>query len=216
MGNQPPRFGQWLLRMICSDEHFDEVSGDLEEIYQDRLQTRGKFKANILYVRDALMSVRNLRLYRMNWAMTANLITIASRALRKRLSYTALNIAGLATSIAFAFLLWMYVHDQTSYDKDFVNSDRVYRVNLEADMNGKVDVYSNVPKPVAAALKSTYSQIEDVARVELTDHIGTLEFKEKKVRSVNLVAADPAILKMFDKEFIEGDAKTALIEPYSR
>jgi putative ABC transport system permease protein len=109
----------------------------------------------------------------------------------------------------------MYVDDQTSYDKYFVNADRVYRVNLEADMNGKVDVYANIPKPIAPALKSTYTQIEDVARVRLTDHIGTLEFKEKKVRSVNLVCADPAILKMFDKEFIEGNAKTALLEPAS-
>jgi len=216
MSNQPPRLGQWLLRMICSDENFDEVSGDLEEIYQDRLQTRGKFKANILYVRDALMSMRNLRLFRVNRAMTANLVIIAFRSLRKRRYYTVLNIAGLATSIAFTFLLWMYVDDQNSYDKDFVNSDRVYRVNLEANMNGKIDVYSNVPQPTATALKSTYTQIEDVARVVLyTDHSGTLEFKQKKVRSANLVAAEPSILKMFDKEFIEGDSNTALVEPNS-
>jgi putative ABC transport system permease protein len=215
MRNQPPRFGRWLLRLICSDEHFDEVSGDLEEIYQDRLQTLGKLIASTLYIRDAILSIRNVRLFRINRAMTANLVTIAVRSLKKRLSYSLLNIGGLAASIAFAFLAWMYVQEETSYDKDVALADRIYRVNLETDMGGKVDVYSNVPTPVLPALKSSYPQIEEGARVGLTGHIGTLEYKEKKSRSVNFVIADPPVLKLFDKEFIEGNPSKALVEPAS-
>src|ERR1700754_449325 len=108
MSNQPPRIGKWLLRIICSDEHFDEVAGDLEEMYQDRLETRGRFIASMLYIRDAILSFRNLRVFRINPAMTLNLITIAVRSLKKRLPYTFLNIGGLAASIAFAFLAWLY------------------------------------------------------------------------------------------------------------
>lgn len=215
MGNQPPRIGKWLLRMICSDEHFDEVAGDLEEIYQDRLDKRGKLVASILYIWDAIMSFRNVRLFRINPAMTLNLITIAVRSLKKRLSYTFLNIGGLAASIAFAFLVWLYVQHETSYDKDFALADRIYRVNMETNTGGRVDVYSNLPKPVAPALKSSYPQIEEAARVALTRHIGTLEYKEKKSRSVNFVIADPAILNLFDKEFIEGNSSKALDEPAS-
>ena len=215
MSNQPPRIGKWLLRMICGDEHFDEIAGDLEEMYQDRLETRGKSVASILYIRDVIMSFRNVRVFRINPAMTLNLITIAVRSLKKRLSYTFLNIGGLTASIAFAFLAWLYVQDETSYDKDLALADRIYRVNLETDMGGRVDVYSNVPAPVLPALKSSYPQIEEGARVGLTGHIGTLEYKEKKSRSVNFVIADPTILKLFDKEFIEGNPSKALVEPAS-
>ena len=215
MSNQPPRIGKWLLRIICSDEHFDEVAGDLEEMYQDRLETRGKWIASILYVRDAILSFRNLRLFRINPAMTLNLITIAVRSLKKRLSYTFLNIGGLAASIAFAFLAWLYVQDETSYDKDFALADRIYRVNLETNTGGRVDVYSNLPKAVLPALKSSYPQIEEGARIELTRHIGTLEYKGKKSRSVNFVIAEPTILKLFDKEFIEGNPSKSLVEPAS-
>ncbi len=215
MSNQPPRIGKWLLRMICSDEHFDEVAGDLEEMYQDRLQTRGKLIASVLYLSDVIMSFRNVRLFRLNPAMTLNLITIAVRSLKKRLSYTFLNIGGLAASIAFAFLAWLWIQDETSYDKDFAFADRIYRVNLETNMGGRVDVYSNVPTPVLPALKSSYPQIEEGARVGLTRHIGTLEYKEKTARSMNFVVADPTILKLFDKEFIEGNPSNALAEPAS-
>lgn len=215
MSNQPPRIGRWLLRLICSDAHFDEVAGDLEEIYQERLQARGKLIASTLYIRDAILSIRNVPLFRINPAVTVNLITIAIRSLKKRLSYSLLNIGGLAASIAFAFLSWLYVQDQSSYDKEFALADRIYRVNLEANMGGKVDVYSNVPTPVLAALRSSYPQIEDGARVALTRHIGTLEYKEKKSRSVNFVIADPSVVKLFDKEFIEGNPSKALVEPAS-
>src|SRR5688572_15216097 len=214
MSNQPPRIGRWLLRMICGDEYFDEVAGDLEEIYQDRVQARGKFVASTLYMKDVLLSIRNVRVFRINWAMTANLFTIAARSLKKRMSYAVLNMVGLAASIAFSFLLWMYVQDQSSYDQHFPLADRIYRVNLEANMNSKVDFYCNVPQPTAAALKSTYPQIEEAPRIAL-DHTGTLEYKDKRSRSTKFVIADPSVIKLFEREFIEGDERTVLSEPAS-
>src|SRR5688572_6199706 len=117
MSNQPPRLGRWLLRWIYDDEHLDEVSGDLEEIYQDNVQSRCRFIAGVIYMKEVSLSLRNFPRFRLNPAMIRNLVTIAFRSLKKRLSYSILNIAGLATSIAFAFLLWLYVADQTSYDK---------------------------------------------------------------------------------------------------
>jgi len=213
MNDQPPRIGRWLLRWIYDDDHFDEVWGDLEEIFQDRLQSRGRFVASVLYLKDVILSVPNLNLFRLNPAMIGNLVTIALRSLRKRMSYSILNIAGLATSIAFAFMLWLYISDQSSYDKHYPLADRIYRVNLEANMNGKVDVYCNVPQPTAEALKSTYSQIEETARIGLAKHIGTLEYKDKKIKSANFVIADPSVLKLFHRDFIEGIAATALSEP---
>jgi putative ABC transport system permease protein len=215
MNNRPPLPGRWLLRMICSSEHYDEIAGDLEEIYRDRLQARGRLVASIFYIRDVMLSARNLGFFRINRAMAANLVTISIRSLKKRWVYSLLNIGGLAASVAFSFLLWLYVQDQVSYDNAFPFSDRIYRVNLETDMGGKVDVYCNAPQPTLAALKATYPQIEAGARVALTNHIGTLEYKDKKSRSVNFVIADPPILELFDKEFIEGHKSNALIEPAS-
>jgi len=215
MDNQPPRFGRWLLRCIYDDDHLDEVSGDLEEIYYDRLQSHGRWIASISYIKDVILSIRNLHLFRINPAMIQNLVTIAFRSLKKRLSYSILNIAGLATSIAFAFLLWLYVQDQTSYDKHFPLADRIYRVNLETDMGGKQDIYANVPQPLSLALKATYPQIEEAPRIALADRTGTFEYHEKELKTTKLIFADPAVLKLFQREFIEGNVSNALSVPGS-
>ncbi|HMJ68496.1 MAG TPA: ABC transporter permease [Cyclobacteriaceae bacterium] len=216
---QPPRFGRWLLRRIFDDRFYDEISGDLEEIFNDRIETKGWFIASVHYFKDVMLSTRNIGLKkggrRDNAGIMRNVMVIAFRALKKRAWYSSLNVVGLTLSICAAFLMSLYVVDQASYDSHFTNAERVYRVNLEADMNGKRDVYCNVPQPTAAALRSTYPQIEEVARVALTDHIGTLEYKEKKIRSANLVIADSSVLRIFHRQFLEGDESSALSEPAS-
>jgi putative ABC transport system permease protein len=216
MNNHPPKPGRRILRWIFGDRYFDEISGDLEELYHERLEARGKLAADVHYFIDVLLSLRNIKLRRkpeINPGMIRNLTTIAFRSLKKRKSYSLLNIAGLATSTAFALLLWLYVADQTSYDKHFALADRIYRVNLETNMNGKQDVYSNAPQPIGAALRSDFSQIEDVMRIDLSEHKGTLEFKEKKIFSNNFIIAEASVLRFFERNFLEGNPSNALSEP---
>lgn len=216
---QPPRVGRWLLHRIFNDRLYDEISGDLEEIFNDRVETSGRFIASMHYFKDVLMSVRNIGLRgqgvrRDNMGMMRSLFVIAFRSLKKRAWYSTLNVVGLTVSICSAFLMSVYVIDQTSYDRHF-RSERIYRVNLETDMNGKIDTYSNVPQPLAAAFRSSYPQIEEIARVAITDHVGTLETRDKKIQSKNFVIADPSILKIFEHTFLEGNASNALSEPAS-
>lgn len=217
MDHLPPKFGRWLLKKIFSNQYFDEISGDLEELYHERRETKGRFIAGLYYFKDVLFSVRNVSLRRpsVNPGMIRNLVTITFRSLKKRLSYSILNIAGLAASITFALLLWLYVADQTSYDKHYALSDRIYRVNLETNMNGKQDIYSNSPQPVAAALKATYPQIDQTVRIALTEHRGTFEYNNKKIRSENFIVADSTVLQLFNRNFVEGDPSTALNHPSS-
>jgi putative ABC transport system permease protein len=82
-------------------------------------------------------------------------------------------------------------------------------------MNGKRDVYSNASQPVARALRSDYSQVEDVTCIALTSHRGTLENKETKVRSENLIVADSNVLRFFERNFVEGNPANALSLPGS-
>ena len=39
------------------------------------------------------------------------------------------------------------------------------------------------------------------------------KYKGKKIKSTNFVIADPSVLKLFPRDFIEGSAATALSEP---
>lgn len=216
------RVGYWFLQKIYDEDLLEDVSGDLEELYHQRLEVRGKSYASLHHLKDVLLSVRNIDLKRKKSihavnesVMLKNLIIIAFRSLRKRLSYSLLNIAGLATSITFAFLLWIYISNQNSYDKHFANEANIYRVNIDCDMNGKRDVYSNVPQPVALALKNDYSDIKSTLRIALTDHTAVLEYENKKIKSEKILIAEGTLFQFFDREFISGIPDKALVEPNS-
>jgi putative ABC transport system permease protein len=149
--------------------------------------------------------------------MFKSLFSIAFRSLRKRKFYSVLNVLGLASSMAFAFLLWLYIQDQRSYDRQFANADRIYRVNADFNMNGKRDVYSNAPRPIGPTLKSEFPEVEEYARLRgaggLQVHTAVLEVNEKRVRTRKIYIADSTVFRIMDREFVEGDPNKALTEP---
>lgn len=151
--------------------------------------------------------------------MLKNLLSITLRSLAKRKFYTVLNVLGLATSIAFSFLLKFYTEDQRSYDKHYENAERIYRVNADFNMNGKRDIYSNAPRPIAPTLKADFPEVEAAARLRgmngLTAHTGILELDEKRVKTTEFFIADSTIFQVFKREFIQGDPDKALVQPNS-
>lgn len=151
--------------------------------------------------------------------MLRNLLIISARSLAKRKFYSLLNITGLALSISFAMLLWIYVQDQKSYDKHFALADRIYRVNAELDMNGKKDLYSNAPKPVASTFKDEFPEVVETARMAgvggLEIHKAVLEFDGNKVETNKIFAADSTVFEIFEREFMQGNPAIALTEPNS-
>ena len=52
MKRNPPKWASQFLKGFVSEELYEEISGDLEEAYHHRINTRGKFKADILYISD--------------------------------------------------------------------------------------------------------------------------------------------------------------------
>lgn len=60
--------------------------------------------------------------------MFKNYIKIAFRNLKKDKQFTFLNVLGLSAGIACALLIYLWVHDELSYDKFFANDDRVYQI----------------------------------------------------------------------------------------
>ena len=59
--------------------------------------------------------------------MLKHILTIAFRSIKKHKSSFVINLTGLSTGLAFAFLLYLWVQDEKSIDKFHANDDRLYR-----------------------------------------------------------------------------------------
>ena len=85
--------------------------------------------------------------------MIRHYLKIAFRNMQKQKMYAAINIGGFAIGIAACLLIALYIQNETSYDQDNPNKDRVYRITAEATVNGIK--FSGISLPARLVNKDT-------------------------------------------------------------
>lgn len=117
-----PQWSLHLLRWYCHPTYEEDISGDLEELFQERKQQVGSHKARWLLLRDVLVLCRpeiigfpHVTFTTHHTAMFRNYCTITLRSLRKNKLYGFINTLGLAIAMAVVILIPVFV----SYDLHF-------------------------------------------------------------------------------------------------
>jgi putative ABC transport system permease protein len=70
--------------------------------------------------------------------MLKNHLKIAWRSIKKEKLFTCIKIGGFAVGIAACLLIALFIRDELSYDTQYANADRIYRVVLQAQKNGEM------------------------------------------------------------------------------
>ncbi len=151
--------------------------------------------------------------------MFKNYFKIAVRNISRQKFYSILNILGLAVGITCCLLIILYIQTELSYDRFYQNSDRIYRLNNENNMGGKIDKYCNAPRPISPTMKELYPEISEYTRAcgvnGLYTHRANLYFEEKAVITNKIFAVDTTFFKVFQNDFIHGTSEDALSDPNS-
>jgi putative ABC transport system permease protein len=118
--------------------------------------------------------------------MFRNYIKIALRNLNKDRQFTLLNVLGLSAGIACTLLIYLWVHDELSYDKFFDNNGQIYQV-MEHRKGGEVDGLSDESSGlVSETLALQNPEIEYAAPVAPADwwQKFTLTVGDKNMKAV--------------------------------
>jgi len=152
--------------------------------------------------------------------MFRNYFTIALRQLKKQKLYAVVKIGGFALGIAVCLLIGLYVRYETSYDRQYPNGDRLYRLVAQYDENGKVGMGTNSPGPMAAAMKSDFPEVQQAGRWlanPLFEGAGSNEFRPadatQNTYEEGFAYADPETLDMLQLPMVYGTRNAALAEP---
>lgn len=147
--------------------------------------------------------------------MIRQYIKIAWRSLLKNRLFTFLNVMGLASGLAVALLLMLYVKNERSFDRYHGRADRIYRVGLTATFDGKSEKWANVPNVVGPSMKEKIPEVEQ--QVRWLDHqFGRTAFinsGENKFSEKKLFWADSSVFSVFDVPFVYGNPASALVRP---
>jgi hypothetical protein len=134
--------------------------------------------------------------------MLRNYLLIGWRNLVRAAGFSLINIIGLAAGMCVALLIGLWIHDETSFNKSFVNYDRLTQVYHHITFGEEEMTIGDVPYPIGAALKSGYTQFEDVC---MTSGEGNHILADGDTRlTENGMFVDPSFVKMFSLNINEG------------
>ena len=128
--------------------------------------------------------------------------------------YSFLNIIGLTVGLVSAVFIMMYILDELSYDKYNVKYDRVYRIESQLNINGKVSRYAKVPGPYATTLKEMTPSIEKIARFHQLRSV-VLRANERMYTETEIYFADQSVFDVFTFHRIFGNLNRALTSPFT-
>lgn len=153
--------------------------------------------------------------------MVRNYIKIAFRNLFNNKSHALINIGGLAVGVACAFVIFLIIQFDYSFDTYHENASRTYRLIYEERDNGETRYGPGVPYPLPEALKEEFPQIEHLTMVDanITPSVVLIDRETgRKKFSLQSLSAEFAhvnsdYFRIFDYTWLLGDPETALNRP---
>jgi len=144
--------------------------------------------------------------------MLRNYIKIAWRNLIRNRAFSAINIAGLAIGLATCLLISLFVLDELSYDRYNEKADRIVRVIFRGSSAGGTMNEAHVMPPTAQTLRRDYPEVLEATRLRMG---GTplITYGEKTVKESSIAYVDSNFCQVFTLPYLQGDPKTALIQP---
>jgi putative ABC transport system permease protein len=217
--HNPPKLILRFFRWFCHPDLKKYIEGDLIELYDERLVSYGKKKADIRFIIDVLLlfrpgiikpgeASRNLDHY----GMYKSYFKIGWRNIVKNKGLSAINMAGLTIGVASCLIIMLFVADELSFDRYNKKADQIVRVVLKGNVNGETIKEAVTPAPVAATLANEFPEVLEATRLR---RLGSpkISYKNTTYRNSRMAFVDPNFFDVFTLPLLQGDPKTVLNEP---
>ncbi len=232
--SKPPILAEKLFSWYCKNASIEDLYGDMEELFYMNLERMSIRKAKFKYWQQVLSLLFSYSIKRrkkksayhhysttsFNSAMIKNYLKIAFRNLVKQKAYTLINVFGLAIGMMSCILLGLYVRSELSFDKDFIDADRIHKLLLERKYPEQTRTLAVVPHSFATVSVKDFAQIDLATAISGPFDDMVISYKgsngvDFKFLENDVYAADSNFFKIFSFKILKGDGKTMLLHPKS-
>jgi len=218
----PPAWVVKSLRRFCAQHFWEEIEGDLYELYQEQIERYGEDAAKRKFVLTALSyarlyfftkNIQTTSTY-LSCAMLLNTFKISWRLLRRRPIYGMINITGLALSIGAILLIVSYIRDELRYDQFHTEVEQIYRIGTDNKLPGTPwEKSACSSRKIAPALEAEYPEVVETVRM-FDRWVPQLQFNNQYYTH-DVFYTESEFFDVFSFVLIQGDPETVLDRPYS-
>ncbi len=215
--NDLPRFAHAFFKWYCMEEKYEELHGDLEEFYRERVEEHGLSIARRKYLFDVLRCCRPYAWKKFNGQTNSNMfmfiimfrnyLKTSFRSLLKNPLSSSINVFGLSVAIGICLLVYTFLIWDHSIDRFHENKNEVVLTTYFLDRDGVVEQNGQTPIPLGNMLREDFSHIKKVCRIE--DQSVIVKFEEN-VFQEKVRYTDPEFLEMFTFPLKWGSAASLL------
>ena len=195
-----PKIPNAFFKWYCQSEKYEELHGDLEELFNERAEDKSLNNARWHYLFDVIRCCQPYAWKKssssgnMNVIMFKNYYKISLRSLIKNPLSSFINIFGLSAAIGVCLVVYAFFQHQNSMDQFHENKNEVYLATFYADWDGVQEQFGLTPRPLGDMLKEDFTHIKKVCRLE--DQNVVLKY-EDNVFHEKVRFSDPEFLEMF-------------------
>lgn len=130
--------------------------------------------------------------------------TVAIRIIRRSFLFSSINILGFVLGMTAAFLNYLWVVDELTFEDFHKNGDSIYRiVEASKDKTGKVTESASTVAPLADAFRKEFSQVQQTTYIKYEDKI-SLQYEDKIIQG-SYAYVDTTFFDMFSFPVVEGN-----------
>jgi putative ABC transport system permease protein len=221
---KPPLVVQHLMRWFLAPHRLDELEGDLDELFQQRVQDVGLPQARWRYVRDVLSLMRpslikresrDYTSYLFSPAMFRNYVKSAWRNLVNNRFYSLINMTGLTAGLAVGILILLWVQDELSFDRFHRNITRIYRLENWAGTGSSRQIWTSTVAPIAEMGKKELPELKETVRISENGMYNLFKYRNKSIKETHTSFADPSLFSVFDFPLIQGNPARPFTDSHS-
>jgi putative ABC transport system permease protein len=139
-------------------------------------------------------------------------LSFAFRALRRDRIYTGLNILGLATGLAAALLVLLWVQDELTFDRFHRQGKNITRVLSNWSFGGNREWTEVTPARLAPAAKAELPEVQEAVRVWQFG-ARTFQIGATLLEADDAMIVDDAFFDLFDFPILRSDGSAPLQTP---
>jgi len=218
----PPRWPLKILERFCLPAQLEILYGDVEEVFFERLEEGSRFRAQLLYYRDAFSLLRSFVVKPAHeihsslnfFQMLLIFLKTGFRSLRKHAMSTSLNFLGLLLGMTATLLLAHYAYSELNFDRFHSDYEHVYRLAYERTVNNEPAFHgATTYLPLGPTLKQSQPAVEEQVRLYYPFTHGVIQYQTEAHVEEKPVFADASFFEVFNFPLMQGNKATVLSGP---